>query len=197
MIQVPERVGDVDLPGLDATVERAQRGDEVAFQRLVEVRIGSLLRLATAIIGDETDARDAVQDACVSAWRALPTLREPARFDAWLGRIVTNTCRMALRGHRRRRVREIAVGSLGADAQRRLLEDMAPDPGNQVDELEILDRAFEKLDPDQRIALTLHYLEGRPVAEIANLTGVSVATAKWRLHTARGALARALEVERR
>src|SRR6188508_2336160 len=140
MIQVPERVGDVDLPGLDATVERAQRGDEIAFQRLVEVRITSLLRLATAIIGDETDARDAVQDACVSAWRALPTLREPARFDAWLGRIVTNTCRMALRGHRRRRIREIAVGSLGADAQRRVLEDMAPDPGDRVDELEILDR---------------------------------------------------------
>lgn len=197
MIQVPERVGDVDLPGLGATVERAQRGDEIAFQRLVEVRIGSLLRLATAIIGDETDARDAVQDACVSAWRALPTLREPARFDAWLGRIVTNTCRMALRGHRRRRVREIAVGALGADAQRRVLEDMVPDPGDRVDELEILDRAFEKLDPDQRIALTLHYLEGRPVADIASLTSVSVATAKWRLHTARGALARALEVERR
>jgi RNA polymerase sigma-70 factor (ECF subfamily) len=197
MIQVPERVAEVDPPGIGVTVERAQRGDEVAFQRLVEVRLASLLRLAMAIIGDEADARDAVQDACVSAWRALPTLREPDRFDAWLGRILTNSCRMALRGRRRRRVREIAVGSLGADAQRRIHEDAVPDPGDQVDELEILDRAFETLDPDLRIALTLHYLEGWPVDELAALTGVSLATAKWRLHTARGALARALQAERR
>jgi RNA polymerase sigma-70 factor, ECF subfamily len=194
---LPERLGGVDLGGTEAAVERAQRGDEIAFERLVESRLGSLLRLASAIIGDETDARDAVQDACVSAWRALPTLREPAKFDAWLGRIVTNTCRMALRGHRRRRVREVAVGSLGMEGQRRLMNEPVAEPDDRVGDLEILDRAFERLDADQRIALTLHYLEGRPVAEIASLTGVSIPTAKWRLHVARGALATALEVERR
>ena len=197
MSQLPERMEVVEALTIDAAVERAQRGDAASFERLVEDRIGSLVRLASAIIGDEAEARDAVQDACVSAWRALPTLREPGRFDAWLTRIVTNTCRMALRRRRRRRVREVTVGSLHPDAQRRILERPVAEPADEIGQLELLDRAFQRLDPDQRIALALHYFEGRPVAEVAELTGVSVPTAKWRLHVARGALATALEVEGR
>ena len=54
-------------------------------------------RLASAILGDPNEARDAVHDAFVTAWRKWSTLRDHQRFDAWFGRIVVNTCRDRLR----------------------------------------------------------------------------------------------------
>ena len=83
-----------------ALVRLAQRGDAAAFDWLAGARIDRSYRLAVAILHSEPDARDAVQEAFVAAWRQLPKLRDPASFDAWLERIVVNACRMALR-HRK------------------------------------------------------------------------------------------------
>jgi RNA polymerase sigma-70 factor (ECF subfamily) len=192
-----ERAGDMDATGVLALVERARRGDELAFERLIEARLTGLVRLATAIVGNPADARDAVQEGCVNAWRSLPGLRDPERFDAWLSRIVTNACRMTLRGRRRRFVREAPVTTFDDHALPDMVDDATPNPADRSSELDRLTRAFERLDADQRTVIALHYLEGRSVAEIADLLGISVATAKWRLHIARGALATALEVEDR
>jgi len=175
-------------------VERARHGDDLAFEELLAGRLAGLLRLASAILGDAEDGRDAVQQACVQAWRELPTLRDPARFDAWLGRIVTNACRMSLRSRRRRRVREIAVASLDAVSGMSLAARTSPGPGDAGD-LESLSAAFDRLDPDSRVLLALHHLEGRPIAECAALAGIPLTTAKWRLHVARNALANALGSE--
>jgi hypothetical protein len=60
----------------DPLVQRAQAGNLDAFELLLERRLTSLMRLALAIIGDDVDARDAVQQACVHAWRELPRLPE-------------------------------------------------------------------------------------------------------------------------
>ena len=76
-----------------ALVERARQGDALAFERLLRDRLDGLFRTAWAILGDESDARDATQDACIAAWRNLPGLREPERFDAWLTRVLVNGCR--------------------------------------------------------------------------------------------------------
>jgi RNA polymerase sigma-70 factor (ECF subfamily) len=183
--------------GAEGLVERARRGDQLAFQTLLEVRIGGLLRLAAAILGDDDDARDAVQQASLQAWRELPALREPARFDAWLGRIITNACRSVLRSRRRRRVREIPVGSLDEMSGIALAARSAPGPGERRDEIEVVSRAFDRLSADARILLALHHLEGHTISETASLSGISLATTKWRLHMARAALERALEVEQR
>jgi len=180
-----------------AHVRRARAGDERSFERLLDDRIASLLRLALAIVGDEHDARDAVQQACVQAWRELPRLREPDRFDAWLGRILTNQCRTMLRSRRRRRVREVAVSDLDVVAGGGLGGRSVAGPGDESADLDTLSRAFNRLDPDARVLLALHHLEGRSVAEIAARMDAPQSTIKWRLRTARGALERALEVERR
>ncbi|CAN5642814.1 hypothetical protein BH23CHL7_BH23CHL7_01110 [soil metagenome] len=86
-------------------VERARAGDADAFDRLVRERIDAVYRTALAIMGNPADARDATQEAFIAAWRALPRLRDTDRFDAWLGRICVNACRMAKR--RRKGVREL------------------------------------------------------------------------------------------
>src|SRR6188768_3696852 len=157
-------------------VESALDGDIQAFDRLVLVHLPRTYRIAMAILGSEADAGDAVQDAWLAAWRQLPTLRDPARFDGWLDQILVNACRMSIR--RRGRVREIPMPD-GFDAE-------APQVAlNQIAERDALDRAFGRLTVEQRTILVLHHLERRPLSTIAAALEIPVGTAKSRLHTAR------------
>jgi len=181
--------------GLETTlVARAQQGDRAAFEALVVPRLGRLLRLTGSILSNEADASDAVQDACLRAWRELPRLREPDRFEAWLWQIAVNACRSALRTRRRFQVREIAVDAMpiGFDL---------PNPTRSFDEgvseVDLVRRAFRRLDPDKRAILVLHHVEERSITDIAQLLAIPDGTVKWRLFSARRALDRALEVERR
>ncbi|MFI5225108.1 MAG: RNA polymerase sigma factor [Candidatus Limnocylindrales bacterium] len=175
-------------------VAAVQGGDAVAFDALVRPRLTRLLRLAISILGNEADARDAVQDSCLQAWREAPRLRDPDRFEAWLWRIVINRCRTTLRSRRRTSVREIAVDDMPPGQE---LRDPARTLGDEVSTVDAIRRALAHLDPDRRTILVLHHVERRPVTEIAALLGIPVGTAKWRLHAARQALERALEVEDR
>ena len=181
----------------DHIVQRARDGDVGAFEVLLERRLTSLLRLAMAILGDEVDARDAVQQTCLSAWRELPRLREVDRFDAWLQRILTNQCRSALRGRRRRRLREIPVSQLHRDALTDYATESVAGPDEHAERLELLERAFDRLDADDRTLLAQHYLVERSAPEMAADLGLPLTTGKWRLHRARRARDRALELERR
>jgi RNA polymerase sigma-70 factor (ECF subfamily) len=153
----------------------------------VETQVDRSFRTARAILGNDADARDATQDAYVSAWRELPSLRDPASFDAWLQRIVVNACRTLLR--RRARVREVSLENVvdrpGAETA----------PADQLAEIEVVARAFDRLDPDKRSILVLHYLEHEPIAAIAASLGLAGGTVKWRLSEARAALNRALVAE--
>ena len=144
-------------------------------------------RIALAILGSDADAGDAVQEAWLAAWRHLPTLRDPARFDGWLDQILVNACRTSLR--RRGRVREIRMPD-GFDAE---APQQSPD---EVVERDALDRAFGRLTIEQRTILVLHHLERRPLSAIAAALAIPVGTAKSRLHAARAALERVLETER-
>jgi len=170
-------------------VERAQRGDVAAFEALLRGRIDALFRTAWAILGSEADAHDATQEACLSAWRQLPRLRDADAFDAWLHRVLVNACRMALR--RRGRVREVPI----APAHDRAGSDDATSA--PFDEADAISRAFDRLSVDHRTILVLHHLHHRPLAEISVALGIPVGTAKSRLHAARAALEIALAEERR
>jgi RNA polymerase sigma-70 factor, ECF subfamily len=182
----------VGVGGLPASrqavlVMQAAAGDGIAFEELVALTADRTFRIARAILGDESDARDATQDAYVSAWRDLPRLRNHEMFDAWLRRIVVNACRATLRG--RRRIREIRL-----DPQ---IEPQGEGPSlaESVGDTDLLSRAFDRLDADKRTLLVLHYLNHEPVATIAGALGIPVGTAKWRLSDARVALQRALIAE--
>jgi RNA polymerase sigma-70 factor, ECF subfamily len=176
-----------------ALIAHAQLGEQAAYEALIAPRLPRLVRLAASILGNEQDARDAVQDSCLLAWRELPRLRDSSRFDAWLWQIVINACRSSLRSRRRATVREIAIDEMPPGAEpahpaRALADDLSA--------TDAIRRAFRRLDADKRTILVLHHVEGRPVADIAALLGIPEGTAKWRLHAARQALERALEVER-
>lgn len=191
----PDATGAADAGGLVALVERARAGDRAAFERLVERRIDRAYCTARAIVGNDADARDATQEAFLDAWRQRARLRDPARFDAWLGRILVNSCRELLRGRRRRAVREIAAGDLVDPLDTVPALDPAPDERTAA--LDTLERAFERLPAPERSILVLHHLEHQPLAEIAATLHVPVGTVKSRLHAARHALEQALEAELR
>jgi RNA polymerase sigma-70 factor, ECF subfamily len=177
-----------------ALVVRARNGDAQAFERLIEPRFRRLGRLALSITGNQADADDAIQIGCLSAWRELPRLREPARFDVWLWRIVVNSCRNVLRGRRRLTVHEIAVPD---DAFSEGTMATTPAPGDALSGDDAIQRAFARLDHDKRAILVLHHVDERSIAEIAGILGIPEGTVKWRLHAARRALERALEAEQR
>ena len=177
-----------------ALLDRAARGEPEAFDTLIRPRLDRLFRMAMAITRSDADARDAVQEACVLAWRELPRLRDRARFDAWLSQILVNACRGLLRRQRRVRVRELDVDETGGGEPAAYATASGPD---QLAEAELIRRAFDRLDADTRSLLVLHYVEERPLAEIGRVLGAPVGTIKWRLSNARRALDRALEVERR
>ena len=195
------RVADASIArspgvGIDAALVRsAQQGDVAAFDRLAAARIDRTYRLAVAILRSEPDARDAVQEAFVAAWRELPRLRDPVSFDAWLDRIIVNACRMALRHRRVVRLREIDVGDPSASPGPE--SDAGPAPDDAVADVGLVRRAMGRLDAGKRAILVLHHVEDRPLGEIAAVLGVPVGTVKWRLHNARAALEHALEEESR
>ncbi len=182
-----------------ALVARARRGDEAAFNALVATRVDRCYRLAWAILLSDADAADATQDAFLAAWRQLPRLRDVAAFDGWLNRIVANAARMSRRhrvGLREVQVRAVSAGDdefvdFGATPSSRVEDDL-----DRLARADAIGRAFDRLREDERQLIALHYVDERPVAEIARTLGIPVGTVKSRLHAARGSLDRALEAER-
>ena len=148
-----------------------------------------------AILGNEADARDATQEAFLRAWRDLPGLRDPDRFDGWFGRILVNACRSAVRGRRRRAVREIPVGAMPDGGEG--FDPPAPAQDTRTADADVLDRALDRLSVAQRTLLALHHFDNLPLEAIGLQIGVPAKTVKSRLFSARRALERALEVERR
>jgi RNA polymerase sigma-70 factor (ECF subfamily) len=174
-------------------VEAARRGDRDAFEALVRQEVAGVYRTALAILGNAADAEEATQDAFVSVWRNLRSLRDSNRFDAWFGRVIVNASRMTMR---RRRVREIGIetgrGNEALDAV------VAPgfDPEAAAVGAEAFDRAFQRLSIEDRHLLTITYAEDRPLEEVDRMLGIPVGTVKSRLARARLALTRGLEGER-
>jgi len=188
-------VTEIGVPNDTTLVHRARGGDLAAFDAIAANRLPGAYRLAAAILGSEAEAADATQEALVAAWRELPRLRDLARFDAWFRRILVNECRMAIR--RRGRAREVSLDA-ASDPWASGLAGAAADMSSRAafdsaEAVRLLDGAFERLEPEDRVLVVLHHLEGRPLAEIAEIVHRPVGTVKWRLHEARAVLLRALE----
>jgi RNA polymerase sigma-70 factor (ECF subfamily) len=173
-------------------VERAIAGDREAYTELVKQSIDRSYAFAGLILRDPDRARDATQEAYVKAWRGLSSLRDPARFDAWLRRLVLRACYQEAGRERRHRHVEIAEIDVGGTV-RMAVADSTIDLATR-DQLE---RGFRRLKPDQRAVLVLrHYLD-LTIEETADAMGVPLGTAKSRLHRATSAMRAVLEADAR
>ncbi|WP_158894371.1 RNA polymerase sigma factor [Amycolatopsis anabasis] len=180
----------------DTLLAKAVQGDQGAFDQLVRAHTPKMYRVALRITGAAAEAEDVVQDAWISAWRALPNFRHESAVSTWLYRVVTNA---ALAQVRRRRPTVSLDAALGPDddsGERSLLEtgvlaDTRANPERVLVRAEQVDaalRAIASLDVSQRVPLVLRELEGLSYEEVADVLEVSVPALRSRLHRARVAL---------
>jgi RNA polymerase sigma-70 factor, ECF subfamily len=161
---------DVDQRQL---VERAQRGDHDAFALLLGAAIARLDAAARLILRDPDLARDAVQETCIRAWRDLPWLRDPDKFEAWLHRLTVNACLDAVRRRKRRPI-EVELTPV--------IVSIVEDASTLIAQRDALDRALRALEPEWRAIVVLHYYLGMPLPDVADTLGIRLGTAKSRLH---------------
>ena len=156
-----------------ALVERAKRGDHDAFVALIDASLARLDAAAWLILRDAELARDAVQDAMVRAWRDLPGLRDPDRFGPWLHRLTVNACLDQARQRSRRHV-EVELTPIDHPA--------VADTTSLVADRDVLDRALDRLDPEQRAVVVLRFFLDLSLPETAAALGIPIGTVKSRLH---------------
>ena len=169
-------------------VEQAQRGDREAFAILARSNGDRLMAIAQRILRDVGRAEDAVQQTLEIAWRELPSLRDPDRFDAWLQRLLVNS---SYAEARRSRAWNAHVRILPVDGP------AGPDETLSIDDRDRLDRGFRRLPPDQRVMLVFTHYMGLTPTEIADRLGIPVGTARSRLHYAHRAMRAAIEAAER
>ncbi|HEY6098010.1 MAG TPA: sigma-70 family RNA polymerase sigma factor [Anaeromyxobacter sp.] len=158
-------------------------GDEDAFGELYARHVHRVHRIVARVLGPLGEVDDAVQEIFVQVYRSLDRFRGECRFTTWLYRVAVNVTTSALR----RRTRDpVDLADRPPD----------PEPGDRLDAREdvlALYRALDELPERSRVAFVLFELEGMPLDEVAETTGVPLQTAAARLRRARVALARTLE----
>ena len=178
---------------LDSLVQRCQQGELGAFTSLFHRYEARIYRLAMAILQDEQDAEDAVQDACLRVFERVKHYRAESSFETWLTAVVVNVCRDRLR---RRQVRHAFPFDQfhGQESSRDLAETVAGELRRQT-LWSLVDRLQEKY----RLPIILHYYQGLSCGEVAEVLALRTTTVYSRLNTARIQLRTMLrgEIERK
>ena len=178
-----------------------RRGDDDAFAALVRQQAGRMLATARRLLRSDQDAEDAVQEAFVSAARAIDGFAGGSKMSTWLHRIVINTALMKLRTRRRRREESIDDLLPHFDAEGRHVSPVATweTPSDVLLERRetraMVRRCIDRLPERYRTVLLLRDIEELDTQESADLLGTTPNTVKIRLHRARQALRTLLEHE--
>ena len=174
-------------------VTALRRGDEVAFESLVRLYGARMLAVARRMLRSEDDARDAVQAAFISAFKAIADFQGDARLSTWLHRIVVNAALMRLR--RQRRKPEEAIDELLPHFDERGnwadVEEPCLTPFELLDRSEtraVVRECIDRLPDSYRSVLVLRDIEELDTDETAAALGMSVSAVKTRLHRGRQAL---------
>ena len=183
-----EPSGEVNL------LARLRAGEEAAYEDLVRAHGGRMLAVARRFLRNEDDARDAVQDAFLSAFRSLDRFEGNARISTWLHRIVVNAALMKLRTRRRKPetpIEDLLPGYLEdghMEHPAREWEKSAEDLAGDGEVRDLVLRSIERLPEGYRNVLLLRDIEELDTAETSELMGISHNAVKTRLHRARQAL---------
>ncbi|MBT3266880.1 sigma-70 family RNA polymerase sigma factor [Candidatus Poribacteria bacterium] len=164
-------------------VRRCRDGDREAFNALIAKYQNRVYALCCHFAGDFAAAQDLTQETFVRVYLDLHGLREVGKFPAWLGKVTTRVCHRAMRRHARHSHEDI-----GGLAEAELADDAAESPADASVDSEtraVVSAAVAKLPEPQRLAVTMHYMDGLSYGEIAAFLDVPTTTIKNRLHRAR------------
>jgi len=189
---VPDHGDEGDL------VARIGRRDPAAFETLMRQHNTRLFRVARAILRDDSEAEDALQDAYLDAYRRLSSFRGDAQLGTWLTRIVINQSLMRLRRQKRERVVMPLTRSdrpEGEAIERDFRDDSAESPTDAAARAELrrtIERRIDELPVAFRTVFVLREVEEMTVDETAACLGIPAATVRTRLFRARALLRQSL-----
>ncbi len=183
-----QRATDDDL----SLIRRIAAQDRGAFEQLMRRHNPRLFRVARAILKDDADAEDALQEAYLSAYRAMPSFAGDSKLATWLTRIVIN----AALGRLRRRGREAELRPLADAGDGAGRDDDSPEwAAIRTQMLQLLERKIDALPLPFRTVLMMREVEDMSVEETAESLSIPEATVRSRLHRARAQLRASIATE--
>jgi RNA polymerase sigma-70 factor, ECF subfamily len=176
--------------GETSLIEAARRGDRAALSRLLENHQQRVFGFGVKMCGDVEDAKDVAQETLLTLARTMQDFRGESSISTWLYTVARSFC---IKKRRRTKGAPAHHESLDKAAQEGLGEaaEKAATPEQMLLSREVrgaVAAALDKLDPEWREVIILRDIEGLTAAEVADVTGVSIAAVKSRLHRARAAL---------
>jgi RNA polymerase sigma-70 factor (ECF subfamily) len=184
-VDSPEALGALEALSDAELLLRHLAGDPDSFGQLFSRHRDRLWAVAVRTLGDPEEAADALQDAMISAFRRAGSFRGDSAVTTWLHRIVVNAC---LDRIRRRAARPAASGTDEETLDALAVIRHLPDPAGDTDTALDVAAALRLLPPDQQSVLVLVDMLGYPVADAAQVLGVSVGTVKSRCSRGRAKL---------
>ena len=158
-------------------LKKAQQGDRLAFQKLLEQHYNSIFQVAYRFTGHTEDAEDITQEVCIGLAHKIQNYRGEAKFQTWLYRIVVNAC---LDKHRKEeREQDYATRYLEFETHNRTINN------DKQQSIAWLYRELAKLKPPFKETAFLVLAEDLSHAEVGEVLGCSEATISWRMHEIR------------
>lgn len=179
---------------LSGLVQRVQDGDQEGYRHLIQRCNQRLFRVARAVLNDDMEAEDALQESWLKAYGHIQSFRSESNVTTWLTRIVLNECHDRLRTQRSRVALdeiEPGMGQVVNFPTRFGMEDPSHRAG-RVQARELIERAIETLPEIYRVVFMMRAVEEYSTEETANVLGVRAEVVKTRLHRARNLLRKAL-----
>ncbi len=171
-------------------------GDKAAFEKIMREHNRMLFRTARAILRDDAEAEDALQEAYVQAYRTLDTFRGESKLSTWLARIVANEALMRLRKRERRSAIVPLQGGIESMNEIEDRSEKGPESEARRGEMRrLLERRIDALPDDYRAVFMLRGVEESSVEEAAAILGIPEATVRSRYFRARSLLREGLAAE--
>jgi RNA polymerase sigma-70 factor (ECF subfamily) len=177
-------------------VERLKKGDESAFRTIVETRKDLVFNTSLGLLQNAEDAEDITQEVFIKVYESVHQFKGESAFSTWLYKIAVTKSLELIRSRKRKKRFAFITGILGENNELRHDPPEFLHPGVQLDNRErsaTLFKAIAKLPENQRVAFTLHKVEGIPYLEISEIMQLSISAVESLIHRAKSNLRKDLE----
>lgn len=180
-------------------VNKAVKGDNSAFEALMEKHMGIIYNIALRMTANQDDAEDMTQEIMIKIFRSLGSFKGNSKFSTWIYRVAVNTCLDELKKKKNRKHLSLDAEISGDDGENQIeIKDDSPSPEKLAEQNELRDMvaaAVKLLSDEHRAVIVLRDIRGMSYSEIAGILGCSDGTVKSRISRARAQLKMILEKE--